>query len=192
MDTLAALSVGICLSAACGLRVFIPMLALSLGARLGLVTPGAGWEWIGTWSACSGFALAAGLEIAGYYVPWLDHLLDTIATPLAVVTGGIAAAASLSGVGELAPSITSASAIIGGGATAGAVQLSTVGVRAASGGMTGGVLNPLVSTVENVMSVVVSVLAIVVPVLAGLLLVGVAVLLMRAWSRRAGTVVPMA
>jgi hypothetical protein len=33
------------------------------------------------------------LEIGGYYIPWLDHFLDTLATPAAIVAGTVVTAA---------------------------------------------------------------------------------------------------
>lgn len=181
---IASLCLGISLSAACGLRVFIPMVALSLAAKLGVVTPGAGWEWMGTWPAVLGFSGAAALEIAGFYIPWIDHLLDTLATPLAIITGGAAALATVGVIHGVPDSLTHAAALLGGGATAGVVQASTVTARAASTGLSGGLLNPLVSSVENALSAVLSFLAVVLPIIAGLVLVLVAALLVRSWMRQ--------
>jgi hypothetical protein len=108
------------------------------------------------------------MEIAAYYVPWLDHALDLIATPAAVVAGVIATAAVLT---DISPVIRWALAIVAGGGVAGAVQGSTVLLRLKSGATTAGVANPLVSTGETASSTVTSVLAVVVPVIAFLLVV---------------------
>src|SRR5437899_2769748 len=94
MSTEEILSVlaGIGLSAACGFRVFLPLLILSIAAVSGHVELSHGLEWIGTWPALLTFATATILEIAAYYVPWLDHALDVIATPAAVVAGTLVTA----------------------------------------------------------------------------------------------------
>jgi len=80
-----SLAIGIGLSAACGFRVFVPFLVMSIAAQAGYLQLANGWEWIGSTPAIIAFAVAAILEIVAYYVPWLDNLLDTVATPAAVV-----------------------------------------------------------------------------------------------------------
>ena len=42
------------------------------------------------------------LEIGGYFIPWIDNLLDTVATPAAIIGGIFVTSASLEG--ELDPS----------------------------------------------------------------------------------------
>jgi hypothetical protein len=86
-DTIVSLGLGLGLAAACGFRVFVPLLVLSLGARYGYVPLSAGWEWMATNGAVLTFATATVVEVLAYYIPWLDHALDTIATPAAVVAG---------------------------------------------------------------------------------------------------------
>ncbi|MFQ5931753.1 MAG: DUF4126 domain-containing protein, partial [Nitrospiraceae bacterium] len=87
METLLSICVGIGLSAACGFRVFVPLLVMSIASRGAHLTLAPGFEWIGTYPALLAFAIASCIEIAGYYVPWVDNLLDTIATPTAIVAG---------------------------------------------------------------------------------------------------------
>jgi hypothetical protein len=114
------------------------------------------------------------MEIAAYYVPWLDHALDVVATPAAILAGVITTAAV---VADLSPVLRWTLAIVGGGGVAGAVQGGTVLLRLKSGVMTAGVGNPLVSTGETASSTVTSVLAVVVPVLAFALVVATIVVL---------------
>jgi hypothetical protein len=38
------------------------------------------------------FATATIFEVLGYYIPWVDHLLDIVATPAAVIAGTVATA----------------------------------------------------------------------------------------------------
>src|SRR5438105_9241668 len=93
MDALTSILLGIGLSAACGFRVFVPMLIISVAAISGHLTLAPGFQWLGTYPALLTFAVATLLEISGYYVPWLDHLLDTLATPAAIVAGTVITAA---------------------------------------------------------------------------------------------------
>lgn len=178
MDPLLGIAVGIGLSAAAGFRAFVPLLLLSLAARAGSLTLSPGMEWIASDAALTAFATATILEIGAYYIPWLDTLLDSIATPAAVTAGVIAAAAMIP---DLPPLLRWAIAIIAGGSAAGLVQAATVLLRLQSSLWTGGLANPAVATIEWLGAVVVSLLAIFVPLLG----VVVAGLLLLAGARRA-------
>jgi hypothetical protein len=143
----AALSVvaGIALAAACGFRVFIPLLVVSAASRAGLLSVSDGFAWIAGTPALVCFASAAALEVLGYWIPWLDHALDVLATPAAVVAGIVVSAAVITGVDPWLE--WTLSAVAGGGAAA-AVQIPSVIARASSSATTGGLANPLVATGE--------------------------------------------
>jgi hypothetical protein len=175
--------VGIGLAAACGFRVFVPFLVASIAALAGHLTFAPGFEWIGTHYALVAFAIATLLEIAAYYIPWLDNLLDTIATPAAVVAGIVIAA---SAVGDVSPFLRWTLAVVAGGGAAAAVQAATVAARGASSVTTGGLGNPVVSTGELGGSAVVATLAVVLPIVAvALVIIMVAsIARLRQWSRR--------
>ena len=177
METLLSILVGVGLSAACGFRVFIPPLIISLAALSGHLTLAPGFAWMATHPALIAFAVATGLEIAAYYVPWLDNLLDTISTPAAIVAGTLVTAAMITG---MSPFLKWTLAVIAGGGAAGLVQGSTVLARGLSTAGTGGLANPIVATVELGGSILTSILALVVPVLALLLLVILAAVI--AWK----------
>ena len=184
MDTLLSLFVGLGLSAACGFRVFVPLLVISVAAMSGHLTLGPGFAWIGSWPALIAFAVATALEVAGYYIPWVDNFLDTVATPAAVVAGMIATAAVVS---NMDPFLKWSVAIIAGGGVAGLVQGATVLTRGGSSLTTGGLLNPLVATVELGGSVLTSVMALIAPVVVILAVSGVAVwLACRFWTAKRG------
>ncbi len=168
--TLLSVLVGIGLSAACGFRVFVPLLVMSIASISGHLTLAGGFEWIGTYPALLAFAIATAVEIAGYYIPWVDHLLDLIASPAAVVAGIIVMASSVSGV---SPFLRWSLAIIAGGGVAGTFQALSGLARVTSTATTGGLGNPVVSTIEAAGATAFSVLAIAVPLacLAGLAIV---------------------
>jgi hypothetical protein len=165
-DTLLSLGLGLGLAAACGFRVFVPLLVLSLASRGGYVPLSPGWEWLGSNGALIMLASATVVEVLAYYVPWLDHALDTIATPAAVIAGMVTSASVL---GDLPPLLKWTAVVIGGGGAAALVQGSTVALRAGSGATTAGLANPVVATIELVGSTVVSIIAIALPMLAILL-----------------------
>ena len=186
MHLIAAVCAGIALAAACGFRVFLPLLGMSIAAAAGVVPPPAGMAWIGSVPALVMFGVATAVEVVAYYVPWLDHMLDTITSPGSVVAGVLVAAAAMP---DVPPEVRWTLAVIGGGGAAATVQGGTVMTRAVSGVTTGGVGNPIVSTLELVGSITLVVLAIVVPVLAAALVVALFVWVFRligryrAWRR---------
>src|SRR5512134_2793123 len=128
MENLLSICLGIGLSAACGFRVFIPLLVMSIASLSGHLALSQGFQWIGTYPACMVFATASVLEIAAYYIPWLDNLMDTIAGPAAVVAGILAAASSIIHMDTLLQWLL---AIIAGGGAAAIFHGSTALVRGA-------------------------------------------------------------
>jgi hypothetical protein len=168
MELLLSICLGIGLSAACGFRVFIPMLIVSLAANSGHLTLAKGFEWLASDAAVIALGIATVLEIAAYYVPWLDNLLDTIASPSAVIAGTIITASVMT---DMSPFMRWTLAVIAGGGVAAAVQGTTVFARAASTTLTGGLANPLLATAELGGSGVLSLLAVFVPFLALALIV---------------------
>jgi hypothetical protein len=176
-----ALLMGIGLSAACGFRIFVPMLVVSVASHAGYIELASGFEWVGSYPAMGAFAVATVLEVGAYYIPWLDNLLDTVTTPAAVVAGTVLTA---SVVGDIHPFLRWSLALIAGGGVAATVQGSTVAVRGVSTATSGGLLNPVASTGELVGSVVTAVLAVVAPVLAVVLVMLAFVFLTRLALRR--------
>jgi hypothetical protein len=114
-------------------------------------------------------AVATCLEIAAYFVPGVDNLLDTVATPAAIVAGTVVTAAAVS---EMTPLLKWALAVIAGGGAAATVQVATAFTRGASTVTTGGLGNPLVATLELGSAMSLSLLAIALPLIAGIVVVG--------------------
>ena len=158
MDLLLSIGIGIGLSAACGFRVFVPLLGINIAVMSGHLELAQGFEWMGTNTAFAALLVATLLEIAAYYIPFVDNLLDTIATPAAFIAGTLATA---SVVGDTSALLQWALALIAGGGTAGTVQVGTVAVRGASSMATAGTGNAAVATAEDAGSVTLTVLAVV-------------------------------
>jgi len=162
-ETVLSIFLGIGLAASVGFRVFVPLFALSLASYFNVWELNESWEWIGSLAAVITLGVATIVEIFAYYIPYVDNLLDTIAVPLAAIAG---TAVMVSTVADLSPVVTWAMAIIAGGGTAAAIKGTTSGTRLASTATTGGIANPIVSTVETGTSVAMSALSIFIPVLA--------------------------
>jgi len=185
MEQVLSICVGIGLSAACGFRVFLPLLVMSIASLSGHLSLAHGFEWIGTYPALVSFSVATCVEIAGYYVPWLDHLLDTLASPAAIVAGTIITA---SAVTDMSPFLKWTLAVIAGGGAAGIVQSATVLTRGASTVATAGLANPVVATVELAGATITSIMALVAPILVVLLLLVVVFFVGRKVLRKAASV----
>jgi hypothetical protein len=167
METGISIALGISLSAAVGFRVFVPLLLIAVASHFGYLTPSPGFEWIGTWPALVAFGTATVVEILAYAIPFVDHILDTIATPLAVIAGILAAATVLV---NLPPMVKWIVAIIGGGGMAGIVQGATVLTRFKSTALTAGLANPFFSILEFLGSVITTVMGLMIPVVTALLI----------------------
>lgn len=161
METITGIMVGIGLSAACGFRVFVPFLGLSFAAMNGYVTLAGGFEWLGTWPAFLALLIATGMEIAAYYIPAVDNLLDAVAAPLAVIAGVLATAAVLS---DIPPFYKWSLAIIAGGGAAGVIQGGTTLARAAATTTLPGPANFLVASAELLGAIGTTAMAILIPV----------------------------
>ena len=91
--------VGVSLSASCGFRVFVPLLVMSIAVKAGFLQMAEGWAWVGSWPALITFSVASVTEGVAFYVPVVANLLDTIATPAAIVAGTIATCMTAAVVG---------------------------------------------------------------------------------------------
>jgi hypothetical protein len=171
MDAVFPVLVGIGLAASCGFRVFVPFLVTSAAALGGYLDVAQNFDWLGTWPALSAFAVATLVEILAYYVPWLDNLLDTLTSPLAVIAGMLLFAASVTNID---PFLKWTLAIIAGGGSAALVQGGTVLTRIASTTTTGGLANFGVATAESLASVFFSLISIIVPIASVVLVLAAA------------------
>jgi hypothetical protein len=164
--------------------VFLPMLVTSAAAYAGYLPLGESFTWLATPAALIMLAIAAIVEIAAYYIPGVDNLLDTLATPAAFIAGTIVSAAVLT---DLPPMLKWTTAVIAGGGIAGATQGVTALLRAKSTVLTGGIGNAGIATAELGSSLLMSLLALAAPFIA-LLLIGLflwfAVRLIRKLGKR--------
>jgi hypothetical protein len=154
---------GVGLAAATGLRVFLPMLIVGVAAYSGHLPLDPSFAWLATPSALIMLSVAALAEILAYYVPAVDNLLDTLATPAALVAGTIVSAAVTT---DVPPMVKWTAAIVAGGGVAGLTQGVTALLRVKSTVFTGGVGNVVLSTAELVGAILVSLLALVAPLAA--------------------------
>lgn len=167
-ETITAIALGIGLSASCGFRVFVPLLVASVAARSGIIPLQESFVWLGSWPAIICFGVATIVEIMAYYIPFVDNLLDTITTPLAIGAGSLLMTSVLPIDSEMMKWVTGI--IIGGGAAA-TIQGGSVIARLGSSKLTAGLGNPVVATGEHAAAFGTSILALVMPVIVALLFI---------------------
>lgn len=160
METLLSIALGLGLAAACGFRVFVPLLVMSVAVRAGHMDVIPAFDWVSSDVALICFGVATLLEIGGYYIPWVDNLLDTVATPAAVVAGILVTGSVIT---DMSPFLRWTLAALAGGAVATGVQAVTVAGRQLSSFTTLGLGNPVIATFEAVGAVFLAVLAITLP-----------------------------
>ncbi len=176
MDAFLSVALGIALAAATGFRVFVPLLVAGLAARAGWIPLTDTFSWLSSTPALLMLGTAALFETMAYYIPGVDHILDVLASPVAVAAGAVASAAVMT---DVSPELMWPIAIIAGGGIAAATKGSAALVRAKSGVTTAGLANPVVSTVETAGAILLSILALLLPVLAL-----IAILFLLIWTTR--------
>lgn len=170
--------IGIGLAAATGFRVFLPMFAVSLASYMGWidVIHNSSLSWMAELPTLITTGVATVVEILAYYIPYIDHLLDTLSVPLATIAGSILFASQFASL-ETFPQW--ALALIAGGSTAAAVSSAFAGTRVASTATTGGIGNPIVSSTETAGAAVMTGVSLIAPVIAFILVIVLLYLVFR-------------
>ncbi|HBY70192.1 MAG TPA: DUF4126 domain-containing protein [Flavobacteriaceae bacterium] len=179
-EIILSIFLGIGLAAAVGFRVFLPLLILSLAGYYDVIPSNNSWQWVGSLTAIITLGVATLIEIFGYYIPWFDNALDTIALPLATLAGTAVMVATIT---DLDPIITWALAIIAGGGTAAAIKGNASAARLTSSTTTAGFANPVLTTVETGISTLMSILSIFVPIIAFVLVVVLFFIIFRFYKK---------
>ena len=177
MELFISICIGLGLAASSGFRIFIPMLAANIAALSGVHQFGSGFEWLNTWTAFGILITASIAEIAAYYIPWLDNVLDHIALPVAVGAGTLLSTSFISA--DMAPALKWGLGLIAGGGTAGIIHAGMGLLRLGSSAGTGGLANPFVSTAENAASLTLSVGAFLIPVAVAALVLILLIYILR-------------
>ncbi len=176
--------IGIGLAAASGFRVFLPMFTVSLASYMGWIPMSESFEWLAGLPTLITTAIAMIFEILAYYIPIVDHLLDTLSVPLATLAGSVLFASQFADLGTFPQW---ALALIAGGGTAAAISSGFAGTRAASTATTGGLGNSVVATTETAGAGIMSILALAAPIIAAIaaiiLVITVLVLGKKLWNK---------
>lgn len=180
--------IGIGLAAATGFRVFLPMFAVSLASYMHWIPMNEHFQWLATLPTLVATGIATVVEILAYYIPYVDHLLDTLSVPLATIAGSVMFASQFTHMDAFP---TWALALIAGGGTAAAISSGFAGTRAASTATTGGLGNHVVSTTETAGAGIMSVLALAAPVIAFILAIALVIVVFifgrKLWNKIRGS-----
>lgn len=177
------LALAVSLAASAGLRAFLPLLLAGALSRLGVLSLGEGYAFLGSTPALVCFGAATALEIAGDKIPAVDHALDAGGTFVRPVAGSLLAASVMWQIDE--PLWAMALGIVVGAPTALAPHAAKAATRGLSTSFTAGIANPILSLAEDMVAAVIAALAILVPTLTALLLFAAVLFAWRWWARRA-------
>lgn len=155
-------TLGVSLASCAGLRAFLPLLGAGIAARMDWIRLGGDFGWLASTPALVIFGVAVVVEIAGDKIPAVDHALDAVGAFVKPAAGMVLAASMFT---DLSTPHASVIGLILGGGSAGAVHLAKAKVRLLSSAGTLGIVNPVLSVVEDVASVVGTALSLVVPLL---------------------------
>lgn len=181
VEFLPALLLGIALSAASGFRVFIPLLLSNLASKAGLFTLASNFAWMSSHMATVILVIAVIFELAAYYIPFIDNMLDTIATPAAVLAGTLLTTSFLQ-IDD--PILQWGLGLVAGGSVAGTIQAGTSLLRLGSSKFTGGLGNNFLATGENLISAGISLFSIWVPIFMGVMVLFLAFWIWKKLWRR--------
>lgn len=184
MSVALSIATGIALAAAAGFRAFVPLLAAGLAIHYGYVEAAPGFSWLGEPVVLVALAFATVTEIAAYYIPGVDHVLDVIGAPVAVAAGIVVAAGVMVGLPDWVRWFAAIG--IGGAVTTTGHALTAIG-RAKTGAISGGFGNPLFATGELAGSLLLATFALLLPFIAVAVAVAVAAYLVQRRRRRART-----
>lgn len=169
---------GLGLASATGLRTFLPLLMLALAAKFELfgVRLIDQMEWLVSWPAIAALATAATAEFAGDKIPAVDHFLNAIGYVVRPLAGAVAAGSVFWAADPTAAAIAG---VIVGAPAALAFNAAQTGARVTSTATTGGLGNPVVSFIEDVLAFVTVIVAFLAPIIIPIVLIVLAVVVFR-------------
>src|SRR4051812_2421076 len=168
MDIFPAVLAGFGLAAPAGLNAWLTLLIVGLAARFHLfgVTLKTPFDVLTSTWVLVALSVLLLIEIFVDKIPAVDSINDIIHTFIRPVAGGVLFAAQSGVVGGLDPWMSFVLGVL----AAGTVHASKTAVRPVVTATTGGIGNPIVSFLEDILAAGATVLALVAPLLAGILM----------------------
>jgi hypothetical protein len=165
------------LSASAGLNAYLPLLIVALCARFKLFTLNEPFDAMTSWWVIGVLAVLLIIEIVVDKIPAVDTINDVVQTVVRPAAGAILFAASANVIDDVSPVLS----IILGLLVAGSVHTAKALARPVVTTTTVGLGNPIISTIEDVVSGVTALLAVLLPWLV--LLIAVTGIVLFLWWR---------
>lgn len=168
------------LSAAAGLNAWLPLFGAALAQRLDLVDLAQPFDDLSGTGALVVLGVLTVADFVGDKVPAVDHVFHAAGSVIAPASG----AALFTGQTGADADLPTLAAILLGGSVAASIHAGRATIRPISTVGTGGVGNPVLSIIEDIVSAALTLAAFIVPVLAALGVIAVVVLIVVLWRRR--------
>jgi hypothetical protein len=161
VDLLQSIALGIALAACAGLRAWLPLLAVGLSVRFGVLPLGESFRFLGSTTALTVFVIATVIELLADKVPVIDHALDALSTFLKPIAGMVLAASVLWTVDD--PIVAIALGVMVGAPASFVPHTAKSTLRGVVSPITGGLAAPVLSVLEDVIAFGLVALAILAP-----------------------------
>ena len=169
------------LAGASGLNATLPLLIVSLLARLGLVQLAPPYDALASDVAFYGLIVLGAVEFAMDKVPALDSIGHVVMLPIAAASGAILFASQTGAVTDMHPGLAVLISLLAGAGVSSTVHLVRAGVRPVANVV---LLGPPLSFIEDAVSAILAFAAMLAPVLVPFLLGLVALGAVLQWQRR--------
>jgi hypothetical protein len=180
IESLSGIFTAFGLSSSAGLNAYLPLLIVALTARFtSLINLQPPFDWLTNPWVIGLLAVLLLIEIFADKVPLVDHANDVIQTVVRPAAGAILFAANANVITDVHPALALGAGLL----LAGGVHTAKATVRPVVTATTGGLGNPVVSTIEDIVALVVSVMAILLPILTFIALVVLVAVIWRKWRR---------
>lgn len=161
VDLLQSIALGIALAACAGLRAWLPLFAVGLSVRFGVLTLGDSFRFLGSNAALGVFLIATVIELVADKIPVVDHALDALSTILKPMAGMLLAASVLWTVDD--PIVALALGVILGTPASLVPHAGKATLRGVLSPLTGGLAAPVLSVLEDIIAFGLVALAILAP-----------------------------
>ena len=170
VELLQSVALGIALAACAGVRAWLPMFAVGLCVRFGVLPLGDSFRFLGSDTALAVFFIATIIEVVADKIPVVDHALDALSTFLKPVAGMLLAASVMWTVDD--PIVALALGLMVGAPASLVPHTAKATLRGVLSPITFGLAAPVLSILEDVIAIGLVALAILAPfvVAAGFLL----------------------
>ena len=161
VDLLQSIALGIALASCAGLRAWLPLFAVGVSVRLGVLPLGDSFRFLGSNVALTVFAIATVIELLADKIPVVDHALDALSTFLKPVAGMVLAASVMWTVDD--PIVALALGVMVGAPASLVPHTAKATLRGVLSPITAGLASPVLSILEDVIAFGLVALAILAP-----------------------------